>query len=156
VCYLLGNRLNYTRQVVVFPLAVLHPRCEVAQFAVISVIREPHLGADEDNSFVMYDHPAVVNYVLVYNGPNKIAVTDKTRKIYRMLTFPNRKEFPWFHPMTKSLPKLPMNEGPCHLYDNEQVIIPAVRSQTFQKVVVTTIATDESKSLLEYWIEDGD
>jgi hypothetical protein len=77
VCYLLGNRLNNAWQVMVFPLAMLHPGSEVTQFTIISVIGEPHLRADEEDFFVMNDDPAVVNYVLVYHRPNKTVVTEK-------------------------------------------------------------------------------
>ena len=78
----------------VFPLAVLHPRCEVAHFTIISVIREPHLGADKDNFFVMYDDPAVVNYILVYNRPKKIVATEKIRDPCRSAYIPKSQMMP--------------------------------------------------------------
>jgi hypothetical protein len=135
---------------VVFPLAVLHPRCEVTKFTIIAVIREPHLRADKEDFLVMYDDPAIVNYVLVHNRPSKTSVTEKNKIYAGVLTSPNRKRCPWFRPMIKSSPKLPMNEGQYRLHDDEQLIMPAVIFQTFQKVVVTTIATSKSKSLLEH------
>lgn len=53
--------------------------------------------------------------------------------------------------MTRSLPKLPMNEGQYRLYNDEELILLFMTFQTFQKVVVTTIATD--KNVNHSWAE---
>ena len=53
----------------VLPLARLEPRGEIAQLAIIAVIGEPHLGADEQYLAVVHDHAAVVYYVLVHYRP---------------------------------------------------------------------------------------
>lgn len=59
----------------------------------------------------MYDDSAIVDDVLVDNRPKKASEL-RTDVMYRgMYTFPDRIRCPWSRPMTKSLPKLPMNEG---------------------------------------------
>jgi len=54
---------------VVFPLLMLHPRGKVSKFTIVSVVREPHLWPNEQNLLVVDDDAAVVNDVLVDDGP---------------------------------------------------------------------------------------
>jgi hypothetical protein len=51
------------------PFAGFHPRREIAQFAVIPIVREPHLGAYEQYLAVMDDHATVIYHVLVHYWP---------------------------------------------------------------------------------------
>jgi len=53
----------------VFPLSMPGPGSEVAELAVVPVIRQPHLRSDEENFLVVNDHTAVVVYVLVVYWP---------------------------------------------------------------------------------------
>lgn len=67
--HLIGHRLNNPRQEMVLPLPMFLPRREVPQLAIVSVIGEPHLRADEEDLFVMNDNTAVIDHVLVHYGP---------------------------------------------------------------------------------------
>lgn len=53
----------------ILPFAGFHPRREIAQFAIIPIVREPHLGAYEQYLAVMDDHAAVKYHVLVHYWP---------------------------------------------------------------------------------------
>ena len=57
----------------IFPFTVFHPRCEVSHLSVIPIVREPHLGADQQDLFVVHDHPAVVDHILVRDWPVSFA-----------------------------------------------------------------------------------
>ena len=48
---------------------VLHPRREPPELAVVAVVRHPHLWANEQNLTVVDDDPAVVDHILVCDGP---------------------------------------------------------------------------------------
>ena len=48
---------------------VLHPRREPPELAVVAVVRHPHLWANEQNLTVVDDDPAVVDHILVSDGP---------------------------------------------------------------------------------------
>ena len=52
-------------------LAVLLPWREVAQLAVVSIVREPHLWTDEKNLLVVADDAAVVGDGLVRHRPSE-------------------------------------------------------------------------------------
>ena len=52
---------------------MLHPRCKVSHLTVITIIRKPQLGTDQQDLLVVNDHPAVVDHVLVYDWPNGFA-----------------------------------------------------------------------------------
>ena len=56
----------------VFPLSMLRPRREKTQFTIITVVGQPHLGTDEQNFLVVDNNSAIVNDVLVDNGPGEI------------------------------------------------------------------------------------
>ena len=53
----------------ILPFAVFHPRREITQFAIIPIVREPHLGAYEQYLAVMDDHATVIYHVLVHYWP---------------------------------------------------------------------------------------
>ena len=53
----------------IFPLLMFRPGGEESKFAIITVIRQPHLGADKEYLLVVNNDTAVVNYVLVHHGP---------------------------------------------------------------------------------------
>lgn len=53
----------------VFPLAIFGPRCEVSHFAVVSVVCQPHLRSYEEDFAIMQNHTAIVDHVLMHNGP---------------------------------------------------------------------------------------
>lgn len=57
----------------ILPLPVLHPGTKVPHFSVVSIICEPHLRANEQNLFVVHDHTAIVNHILVYYGPINVS-----------------------------------------------------------------------------------
>jgi hypothetical protein len=48
---------------------MLHPGSKVPHFAVVSVVGEPHLRANEQDLSVVYNDTAIVNHVLVHHGP---------------------------------------------------------------------------------------
>jgi len=48
---------------------MLHPGGKVSEFTIISVVREPHLWPNEEDLLVVNDDAAVVNNVLVDDGP---------------------------------------------------------------------------------------
>lgn len=53
----------------VFDLAMLHPRRKPPQLAVITIVRHPHLRADEEDLSVVNNNTAVVDDVLVNHRP---------------------------------------------------------------------------------------
>lgn len=67
--YLPSNRVDQTRQVMVFNLSVFGPGREPTEFAVVPVICHPHLRSDEEDLAIMYNYAAVVDDVLVSNWP---------------------------------------------------------------------------------------
>ena len=67
--YLACDSMDNSRKVVVLHLAMLHPRCKIAQFSVIAIICHPHLGPNVKDLVVIYNHSTVVNDVFMYNGP---------------------------------------------------------------------------------------
>jgi len=73
LAYLVCDGLHNAGQVMVLPLARLHPRREVAQLAIVPVVREPHLWADEQYLAIVHDHAAVVYHVLVHHRPAHLA-----------------------------------------------------------------------------------
>lgn len=66
---LAGHRMNNSWQVMIFDLTVLHPRCEVSKLSVVSVVGQPHLWADMKDFVIVDDHSAIVDHVLVDDGP---------------------------------------------------------------------------------------
>ena len=73
LAYLASNGLHDAGQVVVLPLARLHPRCEVTQLAIVAIIRKPHLWANEEDLAIVDDHAAVVYHILVHHRPVRYA-----------------------------------------------------------------------------------
>lgn len=69
VAYLASNGMNNSREVVVLGAPMLHPRCEPAQLAIVTVIGEPHLWADEENLAAVNDYTTVIYDILVHDGP---------------------------------------------------------------------------------------
>ncbi len=57
----------------VFPLSMLRPRREKTQLTIITVVGKPHLRADEQNFLVVDNNSAIVDDVLVHNGPGEIS-----------------------------------------------------------------------------------
>ena len=70
--YLASNSLDDARHIMVLNLTVLHPRREPSQLTIVSVIRQPHLWADEQNFSVVNDNPAIVDYILVCDRPARL------------------------------------------------------------------------------------
>ena len=66
---LAGDLVDNTGQVMIFDLPVLHPRGEVAQLPVVSIVRQPHLWANVKDLVVVDDHTTVVDDVLVDDRP---------------------------------------------------------------------------------------
>ena len=64
-----SDGLHDTGQVMLLPFAGFHPRREIAQFAIIPIVREPHLGAYEQYLAIMDDHATVIYHILVYYWP---------------------------------------------------------------------------------------
>jgi hypothetical protein len=60
----------------VFPLLMFRPRCEKSKFSIITVIRQPHFGADEKYLLIVNDDTAIVNHVLVHHRPWSIQSTE--------------------------------------------------------------------------------
>jgi hypothetical protein len=50
-------------------LLVLHPGRKPTELAVVAVVRKPHFGADEEDLLVEDDDAAIVDDVLVDDGP---------------------------------------------------------------------------------------
>jgi len=48
---------------------MLNPRSKIPKFAVVSIVCQPHFGADKQDLPVVGDDAAVINYVLVHYGP---------------------------------------------------------------------------------------
>lgn len=67
--YLLCYFSDHPGKEMILPLSMLRPRCEVPHLTIITVIGKPHLRADKQNLSVVYDDPAVIDYVLVYDWP---------------------------------------------------------------------------------------
>jgi len=59
----------------IFPLAMFHPRSEITQFSIVSIVGKPHLRSNEKDLAVVDNHSTIVDYVLVNNGPGDIKVT---------------------------------------------------------------------------------
>ena len=64
-----GDVGNNTREPVLLRAAVLDPGREPAQLAVVAVVGHPHLWSDEENATVVDEDAAVVDYILVRDGP---------------------------------------------------------------------------------------
>jgi hypothetical protein len=75
-----GDGLHDTGQVMILPFARFHPRREIAQFAIIPIVREPHLGAYEQYLAVMDDHATVIYHVLVHYWPAAHGVCNRVAK----------------------------------------------------------------------------
>lgn len=67
--YLPRNPPHNARQPKLLRLLLLDPRREPPQFAVVAIVREPHLGPNEEDRAVVEDDPAVVGDILVDDGP---------------------------------------------------------------------------------------
>lgn len=72
--YLTGDGMDNPGEIVVFDLAVLHPRRKPPQLTVVAVVRHPHLRANEEYLAIMDNNTAVVDDVLVYHRPNEILI----------------------------------------------------------------------------------
>jgi hypothetical protein len=77
-----GNSLDDPRKIMVLPLSVPGPRSEVAELAVITIVRQPHLRPDKEDFLVVNDDSAVVVYVLVDYRPATRS-TNETRRAGR-------------------------------------------------------------------------
>lgn len=64
-----SDGLHDPGQVMILPFAGFHPRREIAQFTIIPIVREPHLGAYEQYLAIMGDHATVIYHVLVHYWP---------------------------------------------------------------------------------------
>ena len=53
----------------ILPFVMLGPRSEVAKFAVVAIIREPHFGTDEDDLAIVDDDTTIIGDVLVHHWP---------------------------------------------------------------------------------------
>ena len=71
VIYLVSDRLNQPRKKMVFPLAMLFPRGEMTELAVVAIIGQPHLGSNEDDLAIMNNDTAIVPDILVDNRPRR-------------------------------------------------------------------------------------
>lgn len=67
--HLTRDSMDYTREVVVLDLSVLHPRREVSHLSVISVVREPHFRAYVEDLSAVNDDTTIVDDVLVDHWP---------------------------------------------------------------------------------------
>lgn len=61
--------MNDPREIVVLDLSMLHPWGEVPHLPVVPVVREPHLRTDVDDFPAVDDDSAVVDHILMNNGP---------------------------------------------------------------------------------------
>lgn len=50
---------------------MLGPGREISKFAIVSIVRHPHLRANQENLRIVYDDPAVVSHALVNDGPGE-------------------------------------------------------------------------------------
>lgn len=66
---LICDRLHNAWKIVVFPFMMLSPCCEMAEFAVVAIIRKPHLGTDEYDLAIVNNHTAVICDILVHDWP---------------------------------------------------------------------------------------
>ena len=124
--YLAGDSLDDAGQVVVLPLVPLHPRREVAQLAIVAVVREPHLWADEKDLAVVDDHAAVVYHVLVYHRPVALHTYDTDTRtcigeggggqVKNARTSRYRRECRLRCQRRVCSPAPPTNVVPCHLH----------------------------------------
>ena len=57
---------------------MLCPWRKIPQLAIVAVISQPHLRANEQNLPIVDDDPAIVYHILVYHGPNSDLVTSGT------------------------------------------------------------------------------
>ena len=69
--YLVSDCLNQPGKKMVFPLAMLFPRSEMAELAVVAVVGQPHLGSNEDNLAIVNNDTAVVPDILVDDRPGR-------------------------------------------------------------------------------------
>jgi len=53
---------------------MFHPRSKIAQLSIVSVIRKPHLRSNEKDLAVVNNHSAIVDDILVNDGPDDIEV----------------------------------------------------------------------------------
>lgn len=53
----------------VFNLSVLHPGGKISKFSVITIVGEPHLGANHEDFAVINDNTAIIYNVLMHGGP---------------------------------------------------------------------------------------
>lgn len=72
--HLSSNLRNHPWKPELFGLPVLHPRCEPAELAVVAVVGEPHLRADEQDASVVNDDATIVDDVAVNDGPARVGV----------------------------------------------------------------------------------
>ena len=67
--HLASNGVYHSRKVVVLPLAMFLPRCEVAHLTIVAIVCKPHLWSNQEDFTVVDDDATVVIDVLVDNGP---------------------------------------------------------------------------------------
>jgi hypothetical protein len=71
VFYLVGDSLYHPWKEMVFPLAMLFPRREMTELAVVAIIGQPHLGSNEENLAIMDNDTAIVPDILVDDRPGR-------------------------------------------------------------------------------------
>lgn len=70
--YLLRDHLYDSWQKVIFPLLVFRPWCKEPKLAIVTIIRQPHLGAYEKYLFVVNDDTTIVNHVFMHYRPSLV------------------------------------------------------------------------------------
>ena len=111
---LFGDCLDDPREIVIFPLPMFCPRCEITQFTIISVIGHPHLWANKEDLLVMNDYSAIIDDVLVDDGPD-FGWVQRDEVSTVVLTFRGRIRSPTFHLTIESWQEPPRNEVRCPL-----------------------------------------
>jgi len=75
--YLTRNITDYAREIVILPLAVFHPWCEVPHLTIIAVVSQPHLRTDEKDLATVKNDATIVDNILMDHGPAKIVVCER-------------------------------------------------------------------------------
>lgn len=129
---------------------MLHPWREVSHLAVITIIRKPHLGTNEQDLLVVNDHPAVVDHVLVYDWPAGFGSVHRDVCRVWSRTFRCRKRFPWCLRLPESLRALPKNVTSCLLFLDlpDPLHKECGKTQTFQKVIITPVTSILSETMV--------
>ena len=113
--YLFGDCLDNPREIMIFPLSMFCPRSEVTQFTIISIIGQPHFGANKENLLVMDDYSAVIYDVLMHDGPDFGCVQCDGVSREARLTSRGHTRSPMFPLKIEFWQELPKNGVPCPL-----------------------------------------